>query len=104
MEQEEIHRIHRNFRVASIAAVLVLSIGTVFYHFVEKLSFVDAFYFSAITLTTVGYGDISPHTTFGKLFTVFYIFGGIAIIATFGNLLIKRAVINRQQKNRQDTR
>lgn len=102
MDEKEISQIHANFRIAALASIIVLSGGVVFYHYVEKLSYVDSLYFSVITLTTVGYGDISPQTTVGKLFTIFYVLVGIAIIATFANLLLKRAMINRQlkQKNR----
>ena len=50
-----------------------------FYRFVEDLVWVDSIYFSVITLTTVGYGDFSPTTTTGKVFTIFYVLAGIGI-------------------------
>lgn len=34
----------------------------------------DTYYFSAITLTTVGHGDLAPSPAAGKLFNVFHIF------------------------------
>jgi len=34
--------------------------------------FWDYFYFVLIVMTTIGFGDISPTTTLGKLFLVFY--------------------------------
>ena len=104
MNTDELSRVHTNFKLASGAAVLILSGGTIFYHFIEKLSWVDALYFSIITLATVGYGDIVPHTTAGKLFTCLYVIVGIAIIGTFGNLLIKQSLLKRelrqQKKNK----
>jgi len=36
-----------------------------------------------VTLTTVGYGDFSPQTTFGKIFTTFYIFAGVGILTAY---------------------
>lgn len=36
-------------------AVFIISIGTVFYHYVEKWSWIDAAYFSVITLTTIDF-------------------------------------------------
>ncbi len=78
---EESHKEHHQ-RLAYIAAIafIILLIGVFFYHFVEGWSYLDAAYFSTATLTTVGYGDLTPATAFGKIFTIMYMFGGIAII------------------------
>lgn len=67
-----------------------LAIGTVFYHVVEKFSWVDAYYFSVVTLATVGYGDLSPKTDIGKLFTTFYILTGIGIVTAFVSYGLRR--------------
>jgi len=51
-------------------------VGTLFYDLHEKLSLVNSFYLSGVTLATVGYGDVHPVTDVGKIFTVFYFFAG----------------------------
>lgn len=43
--------------------------------------FFDAFYWAVVTLTTVGYGDIYPVSTLGRLVSIISSFIGIAIIA-----------------------
>lgn len=43
---------------------------------------VTAFYFSIVTMTTVGYGDIIPKTEPARLFTVSMIIAGITVFAT----------------------
>jgi len=43
---------------------------------------VTAFYYAVVTMGTVGYGDITPHTTHARLFTISIIFLGIAVFAT----------------------
>jgi hypothetical protein len=83
------------FKTLFILMAVVLTIGTVFYMNVEKLSLIDAFYFSSITVTTVGYGDITPHTEIGKLFTIFYLFTGIGILLSFVNVIANHALKDR---------
>jgi voltage-gated potassium channel len=78
------------YRYLLVCVFLALVVGTTVYHFLEHLSWVDAYYFSVITLTTVGYGDIAPHTEAGKIFTTFYVVSGIGIITTFISFRTKR--------------
>jgi voltage-gated potassium channel len=86
------------YRVLLGVVACTLAIGTVVYHVVEGLSWMDAYYLSVVTLTTVGYGDLAPHTTVGKLFTTFYLFGGIGILTTFITYSMRRAAWRRQMK------
>jgi voltage-gated potassium channel Kch len=87
------------YRILVAAAAITLATGTIVYHFVEHFRWVDAYYFSVVTLATVGYGDLVPHTTFGKLFTTFYIFIGVGIITTFITYTMRRRAdrMNRKQ-------
>lgn len=63
----------------------VIATGTVFYRFVEDLRWIDSLYFCVITLTTVGYGDISPETIQGKVFTMFYVVIGIGVFVALAS-------------------
>ncbi|KAG5252416.1 pulvinus outward-rectifying channel for potassium SPOCK1 family protein [Salix suchowensis] len=47
----------------------------------------DAVYFSVVTMTTVGYGDLVPHTTLAKLLSCVYVFTGMAL----GGIIISKA-------------
>ncbi len=78
------------FRYFLVAALVAITVGVVFYHSVEHLSWLDAYYFSVITIATIGYGDITPHTSAGKIFTTFYALFGIGIITTFISLRMQR--------------
>jgi len=56
--------------VATGFMIAMLAVFTVFYHFAEDLGWLDAFYFTVITTRTIGFGDISPTTTIGKIGTI----------------------------------
>lgn len=56
--------------------------AAVFYRYVEGWSWVDSFYFSVVTISTVGFGDFSPETSAGKIFTIFYILVGLGVFVT----------------------
>lgn len=86
------------FRALLTLVAFMVGIGTVVYRFVESLSWTDALYFSVATITTVGYGDIYPHTTAGKLFTVFYILVGLGLLLGMVTTLAFHAV--RESKDR----
>lgn len=55
-------------------------------------TFLDAFYFSVVTMTTVGFGDVTPISEMGRLLTVLMILTGIALIPWQLGDLIKRLV------------
>jgi voltage-gated potassium channel Kch len=68
------------FRGLVFLTLALLASGTVFYSSVEGWSILDALYFSVMTLTTVGYGDLAPHTALGKIFTMLYVLVGLGIL------------------------
>ncbi len=71
------------FRGLFWSVLVVLLVGTVFYHWREGWSWLDSFYFTVVTLATVGYGDLSPTRPETKLFTVLYIIMGLGLLSTF---------------------
>lgn len=82
-----------SFRLLAGLTVSLLLVGTWVFHQVEGWTYLDSFYFSAISLATVGYGDFAPTTPAGKLLTVFYVFAGFGLLAgmltLFANALIQ---------------
>jgi voltage-gated potassium channel len=84
----------KRIRILIILPVAVLIIGTVGFMLLENLSFVDALYLTVVTISTVGYGDITPVTAAGKGFSIFVIVIGIGtfltIITSVTQMLIQR--------------
>lgn len=74
--------------------VLIVVSGTVFFRFAEGWSWIDAYFFTVVTLSTVGYGNLVPATVLGKIGTTFFIFSGLGIFALaiqqFGHFALLR--------------
>ena len=90
---------NKKYKKLILATILIIFIGAIVYHFVEGWGWIDSIYFSVITLTTVGYGDFSPQTDLGKLFTIFYIIIGLGLMFSFINTLYHYNVIKVKRKN-----
>ncbi|HIH23426.1 TPA: two pore domain potassium channel family protein [Candidatus Woesearchaeota archaeon] len=73
-------RYDRQLLIATSIVIFYMFAGTILFHLLEGWSFVDAFYFSGVTLTTVGYGDLTPHTDLAKIIAVLFAFTGISVV------------------------
>ena len=60
-----------------VSVLVILATGTTFYTLVEGWTVIEALYFTVITLTTIGYGDLHPTTEFSRLFTIFFVLAGV---------------------------
>lgn len=66
-------------RRALIVLTLLIITGTVFYHLSEGWNYLDSLYFSVISLTTIGYGDMHPTNPITKIFTIVYVLFGVGL-------------------------
>merc|ERR1711871_886483 len=70
--------------------ILVGAVGLLLTEDVEG-GFVDALYWSVISCTTVGYGDIFPESDAGKIFCIFYLpLGTMSLARIVGNVIESR--------------
>ena len=69
-------------RNAGPLVAFYLGFSTVFFHLVEGWTWGKAFHFCCVTLTTIGYGDVTPVTDTGKAGACAFILLGLSIAAT----------------------
>ncbi len=89
------------FRAVAFLVVVLLVTGTIFYWRIEDWTVLDSLYFSVITLTTIGYGDLAPTTAPSKVFTIVYVLIGLGILVSFLSMVAQHAVdarVERQEK------
>jgi hypothetical protein len=78
--------------------LIFYAIGVGIFMKVENWDFIDATWFVAQTISTVGYGNITPKTTTGRMFDIFYMLIGILItFSVLGD--ITRTVVKNMRRN-----
>ncbi len=61
--------------------VVLLGVATAGYMIIEGWSLIDSLYMAAITMTTVGFGEVQPLSSNGRLFTIIIIMIGVGVVA-----------------------
>lgn len=72
--------------VLAFASVLVLQFESASPDAMIKTGW-DAFWYSVVTITTVGYGDYYPITTWGRVTAMFIMIAGVGIIGALASLM-----------------
>ena len=76
------------FRLPLILTVIVMIVGTVGYVLIDNFTIIDAIYQTAITFTTVGFGEIAPISDTGRIFTINLIIAGFAVFSSAIGILV----------------
>lgn len=76
--------------------VLILVSGTIFFMEIEHWGWIDSLYYCVNTLTTVGTGDLRPHTDVGKIFTIIYLFMGVGAVLATLQLIARHALASEE--------
>ena len=62
------------------ALAVVVTVGITGYMVIEGWSLLDAVYMTILTLTTVGYEEVHPLSSTGRIFTIFLIVAGVGVM------------------------
>ena len=71
---------YSKFIISIILLLVIISLGTAGYHLIEGMAYFDSFYMTMITISTVGFSEVKPLSTPGRLFTIFIIVSGISVL------------------------
>lgn len=67
-------------RLGLAAVGALLAVGTIVFHLLEGWSITDSLYVTAQTVTTVGFGDLSPRTFYGRIFASVFMLLGVGVV------------------------
>lgn len=67
-------------RYAVLAVAVAIALGTLGFHFIEGWPIVDSLYAATQTVTTVGYGDVAPSTSKGRVFATIFMLMGVGVV------------------------
>lgn len=85
----QISRIIRPRLIYAFAAIFfAITLGAVGFHLIENYSLLDSFYLATETVTTVGYGDLSPKSSGGRIFAIFFmLIGGGTVLYALSSMV-----------------
>lgn len=76
-----------------IAIVIVaIVVGVILFHALEGRDRFHSLYYVAVTISTIGYGDIIPVTHAGKLLTIIYALIGVPMFIFAAGLIIEARI------------
>ncbi|WP_185958173.1 potassium channel family protein [Fodinibius sediminis] len=67
--------------IASVILLIVFVIGSTGYHLIEGMNFFDGFYMTFITITTIGFSELTNLSASGRIFTMIIFLMGIGVIS-----------------------
>jgi len=71
---------NRRIVFAILAVTVAICLGTVGFYVIEGWSLLDSLYVAAQTVTTVGYGDLTPATRNGRIFSTVFMLVAVGVV------------------------
>ena len=96
--REGLGRVRGQVSVAIGMGAALIIIGTFLFHHLMDWTWEESFYFSVVTLTTVGYGDLTPDTGFQRVVIAIYVLIGVTIFVTAISIIGLNVIEKRQAR------
>jgi len=87
-----------DFRGLMILMLSLLAGAVVFYSNVEGWSMVDTIYFSVMTMSTIGYGDLVPTSSLSKSFTIVFSILSIGVFAAVVSKVVQIILVRKKER------
>ncbi|MNE54198.1 voltage-gated potassium channel [compost metagenome] len=85
--------------VFQVVAIIAYALASAFlFSIFEHWSYIDSFYFTFVTLATIGYGDYTPQTFGGRVFFCLFVLIGFGMLAILVGMIGKYAIEKMQER------
>src|SRR6267378_2306875 len=86
---------NRRILFAILAVTIAIGLGTIGFYLIEGWSILDSLYVAAQTVTTVGYGDLTPATRNGRIFSTVFMLVAVDVVLTARDLNKRMHIVAR---------
>ena len=76
-------RLFRRLSIPILGLFTLIAVGTVLFSYFEGYSLFNSFYWTITVISTVGFGDITPHTFYGKMLFIILVVFGLSLFGYF---------------------
>lgn len=98
MLRMELGRVRGQVSIAFGMAIALIIVGTWMFTRVMDLTWSESFYFTVVTLTTVGFGDVTPDTDYQRVVVALFVLIGVTVFVTAMGVIGVNVIEKRQQK------
>jgi len=78
--------------ISTVASFFILFAGTSGYMVIEKWDLMDSIYMTVLTLGSVGYSEVHPLSSNGRVFTIFLIISGMSLVMYLAGVVVQFVV------------